>query len=293
MADLAVTQTAGPGPRPAAPRTATSPVGWLLRVIAVAWVGILVLVPLVIVIKRALEPGLAAFSDALSEPDTQHAFKVTFIVAGAAVIIDVIFGVAAAVLLARYRFPGKRLLSAFIDLPVAVSPIIVGVALLLVYGPQGWFGDSLEGTPLQIISAKPGMVLATVFVSLPLVVRAVEPVLVQAGIEQEQAASSLGANAFQRFWRITLPTIRIALLYGTVLAIARCLGEYGAVLVVSGNFGGETETATLRIGNLIDNDQDFDAAYAVALVLVLIALVAIVLAALIRRFGNRTPRRSS
>ncbi|SHG76898.1 sulfate transport system permease protein [Jatrophihabitans endophyticus] len=271
--------------RPAADR-ATSPVGWVLRVLAVLWVAVLVLVPLVIILKRAFQPGLSTFFDALADPDAQHAFQVTAVVAGSAVVIDVVFGVAAAVLLARYRFPGRRLLSAFIDLPVAVSPIIVGLALVLVYGPQGWFGDALTDTPLQIINAKPGMVLATVFVSLPMVVRAVEPVLTQAGTEQEQAASSLGANAAQRFVRITLPTIRIALLYGTVLAIARCLGEYGAVLIVSGNVAGVSETAPLLIGNLIDNEQDYDSAYAVASVLVLIALAAIALSALIRRWGR-------
>src|SRR4051812_3599139 len=159
--------------------------------------------------------------DALQDPDTQHAFQVTAVVAGSAVVIDTVFGVAVAILLVRYRFPGRRLLSAFIDLPIAVSPIVVGLALLLVYSPTGWFGTLTQD---HVITAKPGMVLATVFVSLPLVARAIVPVLEQAGLDQDQAATSLGANAFTRFVRITLPTIRIALAYGVVLALARCIG---------------------------------------------------------------------
>lgn len=253
------------------------------RTVVVLWVGILVLVPLAVLTWRTFQPGLGAFFDALTTESALHAFEVTAVVAGIAVLINTVFGVAAAVLLARYRFPGRRLLSAFIDLPVAVSPIVVGLALVLVYGPSGWFGSSIDGTPLQVINAKPGMVLATVFVSLPLVVRAVVPVLEQAGLEQEQAAASLGAHAATRFVRVTLPTIRTALAYGVVLCIARCLGEYGAVLVVSGNIEGQTETATLRIGNLVDAEQDTRSAYAIAFVLVLVAVAAIGVSAYIRR----------
>lgn len=280
MADVAIAPPPVARPVRRGESTKAAPV---LRIVAVLYVGILVLVPLALIAYRTFQPGLGEFFTALSQPDAVHAFQVTAVVAGTAVVIDIVFGVTVAILLARYRFPGRRLLSAFIDLPVAVSPIVVGLALVLVYGPTGWFGGSLDGSPLQVINAKPGMVAATVFVSLPLVVRAVVPVLEQAGVEQEQAASSLGANAFQRFVRITLPTIRVALAYGTVLSIARCLGEYGAVLVVSGNVAGETETATLRIGNLIDQEQDTQSAYAIAFVLVLAALVAIVVSAYIRR----------
>jgi sulfate/thiosulfate transport system permease protein len=287
---LAPTPASAPVTRPA--RRRATPTGRVLRLIAVVYVGLLVLVPLVVIVYRTVQPGLGHFFDALSDPDAVHAFQVTAVVAGISVVIDVVFGVAAAILLARYRFPGRRLLSAFIDLPVAVSPIVVGLALLLVYGPSGWFGGSVEGTPLQVIDAKPGMVLATVFVSLPLVVRAIVPVLEQAGTEQEQAATSLGANAVARFVRITLPTIRIALLYGTVLAVARCLGEYGAVLVVSGNIEGETETASLRIGSLIDAEQDINSAYAIAFVLILIALAAMLLGAFIRRRQRVATRES-
>jgi sulfate transport system permease protein len=281
VADLVIAPPAAPVSRPPQERAGTDVL--VRRTVVMLWVGILVLVPLAVLTWRTLRPGLGAFVDALTTESAVHAFEVTAVVTSIAVLINTVFGVAAAVLLARYRFPGRRLLSAFIDLPVAVSPIVVGLALVLVYGPSGWFGPSIDDTPLQVINAKPGMVLATVFVSLPLVVRAVVPVLEQAGLEQEQAAASLGAHAVTRFLRVTLPTIRTALGYGVVLCIARCLGEYGAVLVVSGNIEGQTETATLRIGNLVDSEQDTQSAYAIAFVLVLAALAAIAVSAYIRR----------
>jgi sulfate/thiosulfate transport system permease protein len=289
-----------------------------LRTVVVGYLGILVLVPLAVVLWRTFEPGLAAFLHAVGDPDTQHALRLTAVIAVWAVVINTVFGVIVALLLVRYRFPGQRLLSAFVDLPVSISPIVVGLALVLVYGNQGWFGSSLERIGLTVVNAAPAMVLATVFVSLPLVVRAVAPVLEQSGVEQEQAARSLGAggftqfrritlptiraalaygvvlslarslgaNAAQRFVRITLPTIRVALAYGTVLSIARCLGEYGAVLVVSGNISGQTETATLRIDNLYEYDTTSgarSAAYAVTFVLVAAAVLAIVAMTILRR----------
>jgi len=160
---------------------------------------------------------------------------------------------------------------------------VVGLALVLVFGPTGWFGPFLERNGVTVIAAKPGMIMATVFVSLPLVVRAVVPVLEQSGLEQEQAAASLGANAFTRFRRITLPTIRVALTYGVVLSLARCIGEYGAVLVVSNNIEGETETAPLRIGNLIQNELNYNAAFAITFVLMIVSFAAILTSAWIRR----------
>jgi sulfate transport system permease protein len=257
-----------------------------LRTIALVYVTLLVLVPVSVLIYRAMTPGIGAFFDTLRDPIAQHAFRVTFIVAGISVLIDTVFGIAVAILLVRYRFPGRRLLSALIDLPIAVSPIVVGLALILVYSPTGWFGPFTESHGIAIIDAKPGMVLATVFVSLPLVARAIVPVLEQVGTDQDQAAASLGANAITRFRRITLPTIRIALAYGMVLALARCIGEYGAVLVISGNISGQTQTAPLLIG---DDFQQFnrDQGYAIAFVLVLIAFAAILLGAYIRRRQRR------
>jgi sulfate transport system permease protein len=261
-------------------RVATS---WGLRALAIGYVGVLVLVPVVVILYRTFEPGLGRFLDALRDPNAQHAFEVTAIVAGSAVVINTVFGIAVAILLVRYRFPGRRLLSAFIDLPIAVSPIVVGLALVLVFGTTGWFGPFLEQNGVPVIGAKPGMVLATAFVSLPLVVRAIVPVLEQNGMDQEQAAASLGANALDRFRRITLPTIRVALTYGVVLSLARSIGEYGAVLVVSNNIEGSTETAPLRISNLVENVQDPASAYAVTFVLIMIAFAAIFVSAWIRR----------
>jgi sulfate transport system permease protein len=255
-----------------------------LRTAAIGYVSLLVLVPVIALVYEALKPGLASFFDALNTPDAQHAFQETALVAGSALVIDIVFGIAVAILLVRYRFPGRRLLSAFIDLPVAVSPIVVGLALILVYGPQGWFGG-VTGT--WVIYANPGMVLATVFVSLPIVARAVIPVLEQTGLEQEQAAASLGADAVTRFRRITLPTIRVALAYGIVLALARCVGEYGAVLVVSGNVTGVTQTAPLLVGER-EGQLDQNGAYAVSLVLMLIAFAAIVVGAYVRRRQRRS-----
>jgi sulfate/thiosulfate transport system permease protein len=289
MADLALAPTTAPPIRTAPSRrgTPTTAASWVRRIVVVVFVGILVLLPVGLLVYRTFEPGLNEFFNALSDPATEHAFKVTAIVAGSALVINTVFGVGVAILLTRYRFPGRRLLNALIDLPVAVSPIVVGLALILVFGPTGWFGSLDRGLGIQVINAKPGMVLATVFVSMPLVVRAVAPVLVQAGMEQEHAAASLGANAFTRFRRITLPTIRIALAYGVVLSLARCIGEYGAVLVVSGNIQGQTETAPLRINNLYENFE-VNQANAITFVLMLIAVIAILIGALIRhRQGAR------
>lgn len=284
MADVAVAPARPAGPVRAAPRARTGRASLGLRTVAVLYVGLLVLVPVAVIVYRTFQPGVGAALDALDTPQTRHAFQVTAVVALAAVAIDTVFGVAVGVLLARYRFPGRRLLSAFVDLPVAVSPIVVGLALVLVFGPTGWFGPF---TGDHVIAAKPGMILATVFVSLPLVVRAVVPVLEQAGLEQDQAAASLGAGAFARFRRITLPTIRVALTYGVVLSLARCIGEYGAVLVVSNNIEGRTETAPLRIGNLVENQLDYRSAYAITFVLMLVAFAAILVAAWLRRRGGK------
>ena len=253
-----------------------------LRALAVLYVGILVLVPLVLVTWRTFKNGLDTFFSALSSPETVHAFELTGIITIWVVVLNTVFGVAAALLLARYRFPGRGLLSAFVNLPIAISPIVVGLALILVYGPGGWFGGTLSDIGIGIVGTKTGMVVATVFVSLPLVVREVVPVLEEAGVEQEQAAQSLGANARQRFIRITLPTIKWGLAYGVVLSLARALGEFGAVLIVSNNIEGQTETATLRIDNLLEYDQQPNQAYAIAFVLVAVAVLVIIAVTFIR-----------
>jgi sulfate transport system permease protein len=254
-----------------------------LRVVALGYVGVIVLLPLIVICWRVIDQGGQNFWDAISSAQAQKAFELTAIVAGSAVAINTVFGIGVALLLARYRFPGKRVLSALIDLSMSVSPIVVGLALVLVYGPfNGWFGKSLHSSGIEVIYAVPGMILATSFVSLPLVVREVVPVLEDEGIEQEQAARMLGANAAQRFWRITLPTVKWALAYGVVLSIARSIGEFGAVKVVSGNISGsgQTQTATLLVDERVEQLEP--GSYQVSLVLIAVAVLAIVVVSLIR-----------
>ena len=276
-------RTADPPPSGPRRRKRLRPATLGLQSLVVLYVGLLVLVPVIVILYRTFQPGIHTFWSALSTPESGHAFEMTAIVALSAVAINTVLGVAIALLLARYRFWGHGLLNAFVDLPVAVSPIVVGLALILVYGPTGWFGPFLERHGVVMIGAKPGMIIATAFVSLPLVVRALVPVLEQAGTEQEQAAATLGASASVRLRRITLPTVRVALTYGVVLSLARCIGEYGAVLVVSNNIEGQTETAPLRVGNLVENSLDYNSAYAITFVLMVVSFAAILLGAYIRR----------
>jgi sulfate transport system permease protein len=265
-------------------RPRTSATTWILRIIAVGYVLGLVALPVVSVVGQTFSQGVGPVIDTITSPDFVSALKLTVIVAGIATVINTLFGVGFGILLVRYRFPGRRLLSAIIDLPVSISPIVVGVALILVYGTTGWFGSDLEDSGIRIIFSLPGMIMATVIVSLPLVVREVVPTLEEAGIDQEQAAQSLGANAWQRFLRITLPTIKWALAYGVVLSLARSLGEFGAVRVVSGSVAGESQTLTLFVN---DSYQEFGAdaqlqAFAAAFVLMLIAVLFIVVIAVLR-----------
>ena len=203
-----------------------------LRVIALGYLGLLLVVPIGMVFYRALENGIGPAWDAVTTPPAQHAFYLTCMIALVAVPLNAVFGVACAWLLARYEFRGKRLLDTIIDLPFAISPVVVGLALILVWGNDGWFAST------SVIFSTPGMILATIFVSLPFVVREVEPVLREEGIDQEQAAATLGANGFQILRRITLPTIRWGLTYGIILSTARALGEFGAVAIVSGKISG-------------------------------------------------------
>jgi sulfate/thiosulfate transport system permease protein len=242
--------------------------------VAVTYLAMMLIVPVGLVFWRTFEHGPGSVWGALVQPNALHAFKVTLEVALLAVVCNTVFGVLAAILIVRHQFPGKRILSALIDLPVAVSPVVAGLALVLIYGRfepvGGWFAR--HGA--QVIFAVPGMVLATIFVSLPLVARAVIPVLEEIGTEQEQAARTLGASSLQTFRRITLPSIRWALTYGVVLALARSLGEFGAVAVVSGRIVGETQTLTLFVQERFEG-FDFVGANAAALLLAVIAIVLI------------------
>lgn len=254
---------------------------WVLRIAALVYLAFLLVLPVGMVFWRTFEHGVDPVITALTSVNAVHAIQLTVIVAVSAVVCNTIFGVGTAVLLVRHPFPGRRVLDALIDLPIAVSPVVVGLALVLVYGrttPIGqWFGDR----GLDIIFATPGMVMATIFVSLPLVVRAVAPVLEEIGTEQEQAAWTLGASPFRTFRRITIPAIRWALVFGIVLTLARALGEYGAVAVVSGRLVGQTQTATLFVEERFQN-FDQPAAYAMAFALAAMAIVALLAASLLR-----------
>lgn len=254
---------------------------YALRGVALVYLLFLLVLPIVLIVWRTFEHGAGQVIAALTTPSALHAIWITAIVAVASVIANTIFGLGVAILLVRHDFPGKRVLNAFIDLPLAVSPVVVGLALILVYGTNTRVGGWLAQHGLPIIFSIPGMVLATIFVSLPLVVRAVAPVLEEVGIEQEQAAWTLGATPLQAFRRITLPAIRWALGYGVVLSLARSLGEYGAVAVVSGRIVDQTQTLTLFVEERF-NDFDQPAAYAAAFALALVAVVSLLLVKLLR-----------
>lgn len=253
-----------------------------MRLVALAYLALLLVIPVGLVFWRTFRHGLGPVWRSLTDPAVVHAFQVTAVVGVCAVVLNTVFGVGAALLLVRHRFRGKRLLSAVIDLPLAVSPVVVGLALILVYGTFAPVGGWLQRHGFQVIFALPGMVLATVFVSLPLVVREVAPVLEEVGIEQEQAAWTLGAGRFQAFRRVTLPAVRWALGYGVVLTLARSLGEYGAVAVVSGRLVGRTQTVTLVVEERFQN-FDQTTAYAASVVLALVAVVALLAVNLLRR----------
>jgi sulfate/thiosulfate transport system permease protein len=255
---------------------------FVLRAVVVAYLLLLVAWPVSLVVSHTFEHGLTALTDAFADPNVVHALQNTVIVALSAVAINLVFGVTISILLVRYEFPGKRLLSALLDVPLSVSPVVVGLALLLVYNPRdGWFGPSLANAGVAIIFSTPGMILATTFVALPLVIREVVPVLEEIGDDQEWAARSLGASSLQTLRRITLPGIKWAVVYGVVLALARSLGEYGAVKVVSGNIVGSTQTATLLVD---ERYQNFDqpTAYALSFMLAFASVVCIVIVSFLR-----------
>jgi sulfate transport system permease protein len=239
-----------------------------LRVAAIGYLALLLLVPVGLVFFRTFEGGVGDVWTSITTPAAISAFWLTIMVTAIAVPLNTIFGILCALALARGRFRGKWLLDAIIDLPFAISPVVIGLSLVLVYGRGGWLGD----LPFQVIFSVPGIVLATIFVSLPFVVREVTPVLREIGDDQEQAASTLGANAWQTFRRITLPAIRWGVAYGVILSVARCIGEFGAVSVVSGKISGETETLTLLVEKRFQNFE-IAGAYAASALLALIALL--------------------
>jgi sulfate transport system permease protein len=263
-------------------RRKPGPATYAFRAIVTTYLLFLVAWPLYLVVQNTFAGGFGGIRGIVTDPDVAHALRLTLVVAVTSVVINTVFGVGISLLLVRYEFPGKRALSALLDLPLSVSPIVVGLSLVLVYGGRGgWFGPALEDMGLRVIYATPGIVLATAFVALPLVIREVVPVLEEIGIEEDQAARSLGANAAQRFRRITLPAIRWAVVYGVVLSFARSLGEFGAVKVVSGNVLGLTRTATLVVEEKYLN-FDRGGAYATAFLLALVSVACIVIVSIIR-----------
>ena len=284
MADTMVHEPAAPPvearPRPA--RLRRTPTTYLLRAVVTAYLFFLVAWPVSLVATNTFDNGFDSIRSLVEDPDMVVALQLSAYVAVWSVVINTLFGVGISLLLVRYEFPGKRLLNALLDIPLSVSPIVVGLALVLVYGSRnGWFGPTLAGWGLQVIFSTPGIIMATTFVALPLMVRELVPVLEEIGIEQEQAAESLGANGLQRFWRITLPSIKWGIVYGVVLTLARSLGEFGAVKVVSGNVLGQTRTATLAVEEKYLN-FDQQGAYATAFLLAMVSVACIVVVAIIR-----------
>jgi sulfate transport system permease protein len=262
-------------------------VRWTLTAAAVLVISVLIILPVVNVFFQALANGLWAYlENLLGDADTRHAILLTVTVAPVAVALNLVFGVAAAWLIARFRFPGRTLLTTLIDLPFSVSPVVAGLVFVLLFGLQGYFGDWLRENHYQIIFAPPGLVLATAFVTVPFVAREVIPVLEAQGPEEDLAAISLGATGWQTFWRVTLPNIRWGVIYGVILCNARAMGEFGAVYVVSGHITGQTDTLPLRVERLFQ-EYNSPAAFALASVLTFLALVTLAVKFAIERHTRR------
>src|SRR5688572_3885845 len=250
---------------------------WVRRTliaITFAFLGLFLFLPLIAVFAEAFRKGVGAWWSSLTTPDALDAIRLTLLVAGSAVVLNTIFGLAAAWAVTRFSFRGKQLLLALIDLPFSVSPVISGLVFVLLFGAQGWFGPYLREHDIQIVFAFPGLVLATVFITFPFVARELIPLMEEQGSDPELTALSLGASGWSIFWRVTLPSVRWALLYGLVLCNARAMGEFGAVSVVSGHVRGETNTMPLHV-EILYNEYDFVGAFSVASLLALLALLTI------------------
>lgn len=256
---------------------------WALRLLGLGFLGMLLVAPLVIILFETFKDGIGPPIDAITSENGLHALKLSLLMVAIAVPLNTIFGVACAILLVRHRWKGNAVIDAAINLPFALSPIVIGLALYLLYSTNGgWFGPALAEAGIEVLFSVPGMVLASIFVSLPFVVRETVPVLQEIGTEQEQAASTLGANGWQTFWRITLPAIRWGVAYGVVLTTARVLGEFGAVTIVSGSISGETETLPLFVSKEFERFSE-PGAYGASLVLALLALLALLAMNLLKR----------
>ena len=284
--------------RPIAPRTAlaaTAEPAWVRRALiglALAFLAFFLFVPLAAVFFEAFKKGWVVYLAAIVEPDAVSAIALTLIAAAISVPLNLVFGLAAAWCIAKFDFRGKNLLLTLIDLPFSVSPVIAGLIYVLIFGLQGWFGESLRDHDLKVIFAVPGIVLATVFVTFPFIARELIPLMQAQGQEQEEAARVLGASGWQMFWRVTLPNVKWALLYGVILCNARAMGEFGAVSVVSGHIRGQTNTMPLHI-EILYNEYQFAAAFAVASLLALLALVTLALKYAVEQRVKRQRRSAS
>ena len=277
------------GEQPNRRKVITEPVWlqWLLIGGALGFVVMFLIVPLFLVFEQALEKGFSVYWEAIREPDTFKAIQLTLITAAISVPLNLIFGIVAAWLIAKFDFWGKNLLITLIDLPFAISPVISGLIFVLLFGLQGWLGPWLSSHNLKIIFAVPGIILATIFVTFPFVARELIPVMQSLGSEEEEAALVLGANGWQTFFRVTLPNIKWGLLYGVILCNARAMGEFGAVSVVSGHIRGQTNTIPLQV-EILYNEYNFTAAFAVASLLALLALVTLIVKTIVEwKSGKR------
>lgn len=249
------------------------------------------LLPLILVFVEAFRQGVGVYFQALVHPDTLAAVKLTLLTAAIAVPINVVFGVAAAWAVAKFQFRGKSLLTTLIDLPFSVSPVIAGLMLVLIFGTQGWFGESLRDHDIQVLYAVPAIVLATIFITVPFVARELIPLMEAQGTEEEEASIVLGANGWQTFWHVTLPNIKWGLLYGVILCNARAMGEFGAVSVVSGHIRGETNTLPLHV-EILYNEYTFSAAFAVSSLLALLAILTLILKVWVESRSNSRDNRT-
>ena len=261
--------------------TTESPlVRWTLTALALAFMALFLLLPLAAVFTEALRNGAAAYFDALKDPDAWSAIRLTLLTALVAVPLNLVFGIAAAWAIAKYEFKGKAFLTTLVDLPFSVSPVVAGLIYVLVFGAQGWFGPWLQAHDIKIVFAVPGIILATVFVTFPFIARELIPLMQAQGNDEEQAAIVLGASGWQTFWHVILPNIKWGLIYGVILCNARAMGEFGAVSVVSGHIRGQTNTMPLHV-EILYNEYQSVAAFAVASLLALLALVTLVLKSIV------------
>jgi sulfate/thiosulfate transport system permease protein len=283
---LAMRPTVAPRPRKSGPAAEPALVRWILIGTALGFLALFLALPLIVVLTEAFKKGVAVYAAALRDPDALAAVRLTLLTAAIAVPLNLIFGVAAAWAIAKFVFPGKQLLVTLIDVPFTVSPVIAGMMFVLLFGAQGWFGPWLSDHGIGIVFAVPGIVLATIFVTVPFVARELIPLMEEQGAEEEEAAMVLGASGWQTFQRVTIPSIKWGLLYGVIVCNARAMGEFGAVSVVSGHIRGVTNTLPLQV-EILYNEYHLAAAFAVASLLALLALVTLVARSLVEWHERR------